>query len=266
MQKFHNDFIQKKGQKFMQKINSILIIALMVFVAIGCNDEGTITTIPVEEGKTENPHNAMDVRKAIEKTHIVKVKEVLPTSKYVYLYVNEGEEEFWVATIKQEVNVGDSYMYKGGILKKNFESKEYNRVFDVVYLVTNLVPITKTANSESFQKKEDNSQLNSPVKESELIEHEGSVKIVDLVANPQKYKGQNIQLTGRVSKINPNIMKRNWIHLKDGSKDDYDLVITSNTFVPEGSIITVEGVVTLDIDFGAGYKYDILVENAELAE
>ncbi len=35
-----------------------------------------------------------------------------------------------------------------------------------------------------------------------------------------------MRLTGKVAKVNPNIMGRNWIHLKDGSQDDYDLVIT----------------------------------------
>jgi len=266
MRKFHNDFFLKKDQKFMQRINSFLAITLMVFIAMGCNDEGTITTLPVKGEKMENPHNTMDAKSVIEKTHIVKVNEVLPTSKYVYLNVNEGDESFWVATIKQEVNVGDSYMYKGGLMKKNFESKEYNRVFDVVYLVTNLVPINKSPKSESNITEVPNTQSENTASQAELIEQEGSIKIIDLVSNPQKYKGQNVQLTGRVSKINPNIMKRNWIHLQDGSKDDYDLVITSNTFVPEGSIITIQGVVTLNIDFGAGYKYDILVENGELAE
>ena len=56
-------------------------------------------------------------------------------------------------------------------------------------------------------------------------------------------------------------MGRNWIHIKDGSKDDYDLVITSNTFVKEGSMITIKATVTLNKDFGAGYKYDLILEN-----
>jgi hypothetical protein len=238
----------------------------MLFLAVGCNDEGRVTKLPVKGEKSESSPNVIDGRSVIEKTHIVTVNEVLPTSKYVYLFVNEGDEKFWVATVKQEVNVGDSYMYKGGIMKKNFESKEYNRVFDVVYLVTNLVPINRTPKSESNKAEVESSQQEDITEKGELIEHEGSIKINELVSNPQKYKGQTIQLTGRVNKINPNIMKRNWIHLQDGSKDDYDLVITSNTFVPEGSIITIQGVVTLNIDFGAGYKYDILVENGELTD
>ncbi|MCP4978199.1 MAG: hypothetical protein GY931_18780, partial [Maribacter sp.] len=82
----------------------------------------------------------------------------------------------------------------------------------------------------------------------------------------KKYEGHTIQLSGKCVKVNPNIMDRNWIHLQDGSKNDFDLVITSNTFVPEGSAITIRGTVVLNKDFGAGYKYDLILENGTLVK
>ena len=78
-----------------------------------------------------------------------------------------------------------------------------------------------------------------------IIEHKGSIKIVDLVKDPKKYAGKTIQVSGECVKVNPGIMERNWIHLKDGTKNDFDLVVTSDTFVPEGSIITVKALVCL---------------------
>jgi hypothetical protein len=59
-------------------------------------------------------------------------------------------------------------------------------------------------------------------------------------------------------------MNRNWIHIKDGSKDDYDLVITSDTYVAEGTVITMKALVTLNKDFGAGYTYDLILEDGVL--
>jgi hypothetical protein len=53
-------------------------------------------------------------------------------------------------------------------------------------------------------------------------------------------------------------MNRNWIHLKDGSMDDYDLVVTSNEDVPVGSKVTIQADVVLNKDFGAGYKYELI--------
>lgn len=61
-------------------------------------------------------------------------------------------------------------------------------------------------------------------------------------------------------------MERNWIHLKDGTKNDFDLVVTSDTFVPEGSIITVKALVSLNKDFGAGYTYDLILENGTITQ
>ena len=94
----------------------------------------------------------------------------------------------------------------------------------------------------------------------------GSVKIADLVADPKKYSGKTIQISGQCTKVNPNIMGRNWMHLKDGSKDDYDLVITSSVLIPEGHTVTMVGKVVLNKDFGSGYKYAILLEEGEVVK
>jgi hypothetical protein len=61
-------------------------------------------------------------------------------------------------------------------------------------------------------------------------------------------------------------MERNWVHIQDGSMDDYDFVFTTQQAIPEGAIITVKGKVSLDRDFGAGYRYDLIVEDAVLAK
>ncbi len=206
-----------------------------------------------------------------EGLHKVVVKEVLPTSKYVYLNVNEGDKQFWIATGKMEAKVGETYFYKGGLLKTNFESKAYNRVFETVYLVTNLVAekhgntaAKVTIDEYSEVKQKTPTKVAIETHTDKEIQHKGSIKISELIANQKKYEGKTIQLTGVCTKINAGIMDRNWIHLKDGSKDDFDLVITSDLFVPEGSSITIKALVTLDKDFGAGYRYDLILENGVL--
>lgn len=193
--------------------------------------------------------------------HNVVALEVLPTDKYVYVRVKEKEEEYWVATSKMEVKIGETYFYKNGLLKTNFESKEYKRTFDKVYLVGTLVSanhgsqMTATINESGKDEK---------LREPRSINVKGSVKISEIIANPKKYEGKEVTISGECVKINPNIMGRNWLHLKDGSKDDYDFVVTSDKAIPQGHVVTMKGIVSLDKDFGAGYKYDIIVENALL--
>ncbi len=206
-----------------------------------------------------------------EELHTVSVNEVLPATRYVYLNVSEGNSKFWIATRKQEIKKGETYFYRGGLLKTNFESKEYDKVFDTIYLVSNLVSQEHSKNAATLPKMT-NTNVSSDQKENipshtdKIVEHKGSIKIAELIKDPKKYEGHTVQLSGKCVKVNPNIMKRNWIHLQDGSKDDFDLVITSNTFVPEGSEVTIRATVVLNKDFGAGYKYDLVLENGTLVK
>jgi hypothetical protein len=61
-------------------------------------------------------------------------------------------------------------------------------------------------------------------------------------------------------------MGRNWIHVKDKSKGDPEVVITTDAPVAEGQQVTLIGTVVLNKDFGSGYKYDILIEGGRTGE
>ena len=67
-------------------------------------------------------------------------------------------------------------------------------------------------------------------------------------------------------KINAGIMNRNWIHLADASVAEKDLTITSLEYVEVGQMVTLQGVITVGKDFGAGYKYDVIMEGASLLQ
>jgi len=260
------------------KIKSILIISI-AFLSSACNNNPKVITSTESENSSkssgvfsdkpsseikENRNTAFS-----DNLHTVVVNEVLPTEKYVYLNVNEGGEQFWIATRKADVKVGQTYYYKGGLLKTNFESKEYNRVFEKIYLISSLVESNHGNNSGVLNESKPKPKvtLKEPVKNDieslteKEVQHQGSMKIAELVKDPKKYEGKTVQLSGVCTKINAGIMKRNWIHLKDGSKDDFDLVITSDAFVPEGAQITIKALVTLNKDFGSGYSYDLILEN-----
>ena len=215
-----------------------------------------------------------------EDIHTITVKEVLPTSRYIYLNVSEGSEEYWVATRLQDVKKGEKYYFRGGLLKTNFESKEYNRIFEKVYLVSNLVSASHGVNQtlaggglpSPGESVVDNiigsgqTPNTSSAETGAVVPREGSIKIADLVKDPKKYEGQTVQITGKCTKVNPNIMNRNWIHLQDGSQDDFDMVVTSNDFVHEGQVVTMRAVVGLERDFGAGYKYNLILEDGVIVQ
>ncbi len=262
------------------KINTVLLVAVTVLLAACNNKPKVITSTSENKGQVEasgifsedtNAPAEISSNKSQafgDDLHTVVINEVLPAEKYVYLNVTEGAKQFWIATGKKEVNIGETYFYKGGLLKTNFESKEYNRVFETVYLVTNLVAQKHGDNTGKINISDyTEAKEKTPVKVAiethtdKVVQHQGSIKIAELVKDPKKYEGKTIQLSGICTKINAGIMNRNWIHIKDGSKDDFDLVITSQEFVPEGSSFTIKALVTLNKDFGAGYRYDLILEN-----
>lgn len=94
------------------------------------------------------------------------------------------------------------------------------------------------------------------------------ISVEELIKNKEKYGNQMVKLKGVVSKYNPNIMDINWIHIKDGTSfnDKSDVTATSTTAVKLGDTISIEGKVTLDKNFGSGYIYGILIENATITK
>lgn len=214
-------------------------------------------------GGSGSPTGAMDPA-AKEDLHTVLALEALPTSKYVYVRVREGADEFWIATTLQEVALGRSYFYRGGLLKTDFVSKEHNRTFDRLYLVTQLVP----SDHGSGMAAQAPAVTSAPANGAPLptVEVPGSTRIADIIADAKRFAGKTIQVSGTCTKVNPNIMGRNWVHIKDKSKGDPELVITTDATVTEGQTVTMIGTVAVDKDFGAGYRYDILLEGGRLIQ
>lgn len=193
--------------------------------------------------------------------HKVNVAEVLNTDKYSYLRVKENAEEYWIAITKRPVKVGSTVYYRGGLMKKNFQSKEFNRVFETVYLVGDFREEGEdTAAQAGGGGIPAETEALAPPKNVQRAP--GAIKISDLVANVAKYDGKTVKITGKCVKVNPMIMGRNWLHIQDGSGKNIDLTVTTTEMVQLGSIVTLEGVVAVNKDFGAGYKYDYIVEAA----
>ena len=94
---------------------------------------------------------------------------------------------------------------------------------------------------------------------------DGCVKIADLLANKKSYSGKIIKVKGKVTKFNPEIMGKNWIHIQDGSEFEggFDLTVTTDKSSTVGEIVIFEGKIALDKDFGYGYIYSVLMEEAK---
>jgi len=81
-----------------------------------------------------------------------------------------------------------------------------------------------------------------------------------------KLDGKQVTVKGKVVKVNNGIMGRNFLHIQDGTggKDSNDLSVTSTQTAKVGDAVTISGKVTLNKDFGAGYTYPLIVEEATI--
>lgn len=191
-----------------------------------------------------------------------KVKTVEQVGNYTYLEVKAKGPAYWVALPTTEIAVGSVISYRGGMIMENFESKELNRTFDKVLFLEGLDggnPSGMDMMSESSQgSKVDVEKLNTKVAV------EGSTSIGEIFADPGQFDGKTVIVSGEVAKYNPAIMERNWIHVQDGSEFEgkYDLTVTSIESFEVGQVVTLQGTVALNRDFGYGYSYEVLLENA----
>ena len=81
---------------------------------------------------------------------------------------------------------------------------------------------------------------------------------------PAELEGEEVRLEGIVGRVNEDIMGRNFIHFVDGTGSEGDYITITSTELPEvGDRVSVTGTLILDRDFGAGYSYPVIVENAE---
>lgn len=78
--------------------------------------------------------------------------------------------------------------------------------------------------------------------------------------------GKTVSAQGKVVKVNNGIMGRNFVHVQDGTGDasNNNLIVTSKDTANVGDKVSVTGVVVVDRDFGAGYSYPLLIEEAKI--
>jgi DNA-directed RNA polymerase subunit H (RpoH/RPB5) len=92
--------------------------------------------------------------------------------------------------------------------------------------------------------------------------------VVEIITKSAELKDKPVLMRGKVVKYNGGIMGKNWIHLRDGSgsaaDETNDILVTSAGETKPGDIVTVKGTVRTDKDFGAGYAYKVLIEEATL--
>jgi len=236
-----------KGLKMRLKL--WILLAALIFVMSACNKK--------EEQKPQQASTKTDL-------HQVVVQEAIQVSGYTYIRAKEGGgNDFWIAATTMDTKKGETLYYVNAMEMKNFESKELKRKFDSIFFVD---AVSKIPPADAGSQIKAQPQKPSIEKENVIVAPAaGGVTIAQLFSNPDSYSNKTVKIKGKVVKVNNAIMQKNWVHIQDGTSNgaDYDLTVTTNDMVNLGDIVLFEGKVSLNKDFGYGYSYKVMMEDAK---
>ncbi len=228
-----------------------LSIIILVLLAIG------FTACEKKEEPKENA--SKEAAMPAESLHKVVVLENMNASNYTYLKVKENDSEYWIAVPQMEVQKGETLYFGKSMEMKNFHSETLKKTFDSVLFVDH---VSKTPNEMTTVP--NHPKLNTVKEDVSVKPVSGGKTIAQIYVDKSSLAGKTVKVRGKVTKFNPNIMGRNWIHIQDGtgSGNNYDLMITSKDIVKVGDVVIAEGTVAVNRDFGAGYSYPVMIEDA----
>jgi hypothetical protein len=232
----------------------LFTVIFSVLVLFSCKDK---------EGYSKIDNKQDQVKSTI---HRIVVNETLNGGNYTYINVDESGKEYWMAIPNTLVKVGETYYYNGGMVMKDFESKELVRTFDFITFAEGI-----RTTEQAIEIKKENPHSASEIAEFEAVKIDkpaNGTSLNELFSDKESFSTKAIIVKGKVVKVNNGIMDKNWVHIIDGTQfeGEKDLGITTLDSVKLGDIVTFKGVITLNKDFGHGYVYSILMEEGKLVK
>ncbi len=271
-------------------ITTLSILALSAAL-VGCGKsalkaEGSQKSV-IPTASTPSPHGEQKPQAAANLTGTIL--ETMDSGGYTYLKLKTPAGESWAAVNQARVKVGEQATVIGAMQMDGFESPTLNRKFDRIYFGS-LAPSAGAelssahASAPADADTKDNMGSkgspamppghgatkkvdDSPIKVDRASGPEGKT-VAELFAQRAALKGKPVAVRGKVVKFLPDIMGKNWVHIRDGSGSakgkDNDLTVTTKEKVAVGDVVLVHGTLQADKDVGAGYEFPAMIEDGKL--
>jgi hypothetical protein len=218
------------------------------------------------------------------------ISEKIDAGQYSYLKLRTGSGEVWTAVLKTDKKVGDSAAVVNAAWMQNFKSATLNRTWERIAFGALEEAAPQSAGSAAalppghppaagagpgmFASQAAGGTHPPPSTPADV----GVIKVAkapgaqgrtvaDVYAQKHALKDKKVSVRGKVVKATNGVLGKNWLHVRDGTGEGAtaDLSVASSLDTAAvGSTVLVTGVVHLDKDLGAGYHYDVLVEDAQI--
>ena len=230
-----------------------------------------------------------------------RILETMDSGGYTYMKLDTGSGEVWAAVNQAKVQKGQTVTVANAMVMQGFESKTLKRKFDQILFGTLAggaesagavkgpeAAVARQGELPPGHPKPDDGSMQNMVAQQHAVAGSGAdavdvgkisvpkasgadgKTIAELYAQKAELKDKNVEVRGKVVKYLPQIMGKNWIHVRDGSgsadRKNNDLTVTTKDTAAVGDVVLVRGVVHLDRDLGAGYQYPVLIEDAKVTK
>ncbi len=262
----------------------VLLLAVMISVCFTLA-EGQAEEHPAGKKSGSDSSASGEKQEAMEWMFKGKVMEAIDAGRYAFVQIDTGEKKLWVAVPDFDGKPGDQVLVPPGVPVADFHSKKLNRDFEMIYFVSAIhlegeIPAKQSPPSPS----KDGVGIHAPVQNQmphppmdelthkpvveigKIEKAEGGQTVSEIIMDRKNLAGKSIRVRARVVKYTPNIMGKNWLHVRDGSgiEGENDLIVTTAAVVKVGDVVLVRGKVTVDLDLGLGLKYRVVIENADV--
>jgi hypothetical protein len=264
----------------MRSTIALITVALALVLCVACSSkdapEGAAKPAPAEgEAKpaAAGPAAALPAPAAAGgPLGTGKVLETMDSGGYTYVKVQIGDQAVWAAGPMTKLAVGDTVTLPEGMPMRDFYSRTLDQTFDTVYFVqgisTGTTGATAPAGLPMGHPAVGAEAPGAPAAVEGVEPLEGGVTVGAVFEQRVALSGKAVSLRGKVVKVSIAIMGKNWLHIQDGTGDakTNDLTVTTDAKAEVGDTVVIKGTVATDKDFGAGYKYDVIIEDAAITK
>lgn len=197
-----------------------------------------------------------------------EVLEVKDVPNYTYLLLKTASGETWTAVSTAAVKKGATVSVENAEQMDNFESKSLKKTFPKIFFGRlAAAPGAATAQVGAAHVGVAKTDFGGDVKVAKATGPQART-VAEIISQSAALKDKPVLLHARVVKYSAAIMGKNWLHLRDGTgsaaDDTQDLLATSSDAAKVGDVVLIKGTVRKDRDFGSGYAYKVLLEDAKL--
>ncbi len=263
----------------MTRLAKVLgIVVTLALTAAGQAANATPQTEPSKPSSAEKPTEDTSALSG-------KVVETMNAGGYTYVLLEKNGKKSWIAVPQIKATVGQDIASQPGIEMANFPSKTLNRTFEKIYFSGGLLkPQAGNKNEEAVKDAHGGKSLEelkgkeapsipstAPVADNVKVDKangSNAYTVAELYEKKDALDKQKVVVRGKVVKVSSGIMGKTWVHLRDGSgsaeQKTNNLVVTTQDDPAVGDVVTASGTMYKDKDFGAGYLYALIMEEASL--